>query len=100
MLDGWHKSYNVHALHTLIKPVEFPVAALGVGEDEKHKSVNGVVKYPSPLQRVALQPALNEAGYEYTQLDGEAIALTGNDFPSTYYMGDIISNYGLQGGVK
>lgn len=92
MLDGWNKTYNIHALNHLSKPVEIPDAALGVSDAEKHDPVEGVVKYPTGLQKQVIQPELATKSYEFSQIDGFADPINEKDFPSSHFMGDAIGS--------
>lgn len=91
MLDGWNRTYNIHALNHITKPVEFPDAALGVSDAEKHDSVDGVVKYPTThLNKSITEPELATQSYELTQIDGFSDPITEKNFPSAHFMGDAI----------
>ena len=87
MLPGHHKVYNVFALKSLIKPVEVPATALGVGTAEDMSPVMGAVKYPIKPKTVT-QPDITHASYERTQIDGFSKPIKAEDFPKELWMGN------------
>jgi len=93
MLSGHHVIYNVHALNRVLKRVDMPDAALGVAEDERHSSVEGVVFYPKQTFKI-VQPELATKSFEYSQIDGFADPLSQDDFPKSFDIGAAIPEIG------
>lgn len=93
MLTGHHRIYNVHALQRLMKPVDQPVAQLGVGDGETLAPVKGLVRYPTVIKPV-LEPEVATSSYEYTQIDGFADPIKETHFPKTQSIGQAIEGWG------
>lgn len=93
MLDGHHKIYNIHALHRLLKPIDLPVAQLGVGDGESLEPINGLIRYPNVIKPV-LEPEIGTSSYEYSQIDGFADPITDQNFPSTNAIGNALEGWG------
>lgn len=91
MNPGHHVLYNIHALNHILKRVDEPDAALGVAENERHTSVDGVVYYPKTNTKI-VQPELAHKSFEYAQIDGFADPITDKDFPKEFSLGDPIGN--------
>jgi len=74
---------NVHALGSLLKPVDRPNKNLGVAADEKHASVPILIfteqylKQPKPELQT-----LNQVPYEKMQKPGAGASLAMDDFES------------------
>lgn len=93
MLDGFHKTYNAHALRHIIKPVAVPDAQLGVAEGENLAPLKDVVKYPMHQKQI-IQPELAHQSYELAQIDGFSDPLSEKDFGKDLFYGDAISPVG------
>lgn len=89
MLEGFHKSYNMHALRHILKPVHVPDVQLAVGEGETHAPIAKNVKYPY-IPKGVQEPELATQSYEYTQIDGFADPLKEDDFPKSGVFGQSI----------
>lgn len=87
MYEGFHRAYNVHALHSLIKQVDFPDHALAVDTDERHSSVNGVVRYPHIFKPV-MQNSAALKGHENAQVDLNSEPVNVESFGKDFYLGN------------
>lgn len=92
MLDGFHKTYNIHALVHITKPVHVPDVQLAVGEGESLQPIAKSVQYPY-IPKVVTEPELAGQSYEYTQIDGFADPIKETDFPKDGLFGDAIGGF-------
>lgn len=94
MLNGHHKTYNIHALKSLLKPVDQPVAQLGVGDGETLSSIDNLIRYPRNLIKPVLEPEIATSSYEYTQIDGFSDPIDRSHFPNTAVIGNALEGWG------
>lgn len=92
MLEGIHKTFNVHALAHITKPVYTPDVQLAIGEAETHASIAKNITYPYIPKNIT-EPELATQSYEYTQMDGFADPISEDDFPKDGVLGNAIGGF-------
>ena len=86
---NFKSSLNMHALQSLLKPVERPAQNLCVANDEKHSSIPLLIftEQHLPTPNPDMQP-LNQLPYEDVQKPGSNGVLSLDDFETqNFYMG-------------
>lgn len=86
MLQGFHRSYNAHALNHLLKRVDVPDASLAIGEGETLAPQRNRVHYPH-IRKLVTEPDISKASFELTQIDGFADKLSMADFKGDGWYG-------------
>lgn len=87
MYDGFHKAYNIHALNTIRKRVDFPDHQLAVESDEQHAPVNGAVRYPQ-IFKPTIDVSIALKGHENAQIDLQSEPLTMESFGKEFWIGN------------
>lgn len=90
MLDGFHRSYNGHALASLTRTVDTPAISLGVGWAEKTTitPVQFVVHGTKPTRIVVME---SDSDFTKANLDGSTPRIDEKMFPRTGWMGDFLA---------
>lgn len=84
MLDGYHRSFNMHGLKQLDRTVDVPDAALGIGFAEHLASTPLRIKY----QPVVQSPVFNKiTSIEDASAKGTGEQVSLSAFPNTGWLG-------------
>ena len=88
-MDRMKELVNLHALKSLIKPIETPDESLAVGDVEKHSDIPLLIfteqHLPQPMPEMVSERMLS---YEDVQLDGTGATLSLADFETdNFYIG-------------
>ena len=94
MLFGHHKTYNIHALRALIKPIDEPLAKLGIAHGETLESIDNAVHYPRNIIKPVVEPLLAKASYELSQIDGQSDPINITQFAHTGDYGESLGGWG------
>lgn len=90
MLDGYHRSFNVHALDYLTREVDIPDLALGVGWAESLRSEQIRLVY-EPVARTAV--ITNIRTNEDAGVKGQGNQVPLSRFPNTGYLGEALGGW-------
>lgn len=88
MLEGYHKVFRNFGKKEVIRPVDMPEPALGVGFAETLTPVKTGVRYKANWKAPQVQPILN---LDDTNELGSGKQFNVEDFPKTGYLGEGIA---------